>query len=86
MSLILETIVSLKNVILTPHIGGYSKEIRSKMEQEALNKIDELLNEKNVIFDFDGVILNSHKVETDGFYELFKKYGKTIGEKSKKFI
>ena len=33
----------LKNVILTPHIGGYSKEIRSKMEQEALNKIDELL-------------------------------------------
>lgn len=40
---------------------------------------------KNVIFDFDGVILNSHKVKTDGFYELFKKYGKTIGEKSKKF-
>lgn len=40
---------------------------------------------KNVIFDFDGVILNSHKVKTDGFYELFKKYGKIIGEKSKKF-
>ena len=33
----------LKNVILTPHIGGYSKEIRSKMEQEALNQFDELL-------------------------------------------
>lgn len=33
----------LKNVILTPHIGGYSKEIRSKMEQEALNTFVELL-------------------------------------------
>ena len=27
------------NVILTPHIGGYSKEIRSKMEKEAIRKI-----------------------------------------------
>lgn len=40
---------------------------------------------KNVIFDFDGVILNSHKVKTDGFYELFKKYGKIVAQKSKKF-
>lgn len=29
----------LNNVILTPHIGSYSKEIRSNMEREALNYI-----------------------------------------------
>lgn len=32
----------LKNVVLTPHIGGYSKEIRSKMELEALNIFENL--------------------------------------------
>ena len=30
---------SLSNVVLTPHIGSYSKEIRSKMEDEALKNI-----------------------------------------------
>ena len=29
----------LNNVILTPHIGSYSSEIRSNMEIEALNYI-----------------------------------------------
>ncbi len=29
--------INMKNVILTPHIGSYSKEIRSEMEKEALN-------------------------------------------------
>ena len=29
----------LENVILTPHIGSYSKEIRFKMEAESLTKI-----------------------------------------------
>ncbi len=28
--------INLNNVILTPHIGSYSKEIRSEMEKEAL--------------------------------------------------
>ena len=32
-------LINLENVILTPHIGSYSKEIRSKMEQEALRNI-----------------------------------------------
>ncbi len=32
----------LKNALLTPHIGGYSKEIRSKMEIEALNLFENL--------------------------------------------
>jgi len=32
-------LIDLENVILTPHIGSYSKEIRSKMEQEALRNI-----------------------------------------------
>ena len=31
----------------------------------------------NIIFDFDGVILNSHKVKTDAF-EKFCKFGKSI--------
>ncbi len=30
---------------------------------------------KQIIFDFDGVILNSHKIKTKAFYKLFKKYG-----------
>ncbi len=29
---------------------------------------------KNILFDFDGVILNSMKIKGDGFVELFKKY------------
>ena len=32
----------LKNVVMSPHIGSYSKEIRLKMEQEALNSIFKL--------------------------------------------
>ena len=37
----------------------------------------------NIIFDFDGVILNSHKVKTDAFEKVFSKFGKSIGEKQK---
>jgi len=29
---------------------------------------------KNILFDFDGVILNSMKIKADGFIELFKVY------------
>ena len=36
-------LINLKNVVLTPHIGGYSKEIRSKMEIEALSSIDKFV-------------------------------------------
>ena len=32
-------LTSLDNVILTPHIGSYSKEVRSQMEKEALVNI-----------------------------------------------
>jgi D-3-phosphoglycerate dehydrogenase len=32
-------LINLDNVVLTPHIGSYSKEIRSKMEKEALDRI-----------------------------------------------
>ena len=39
----------------------------------------------NIIFDFDGVIINSHKVKTQAFYEVFKYYGKNIALKAKKF-
>ena len=32
-------LINLDNVVLTPHIGSYSKEIRSNMEKEALDRI-----------------------------------------------
>ena len=32
-------LINLNNVVLTPHIGSYSKEIRSRMEKEALDSI-----------------------------------------------
>ena len=33
----------------------------------------------NIIFDFDGVIMNSHIIKTNAFYYVFSKYGKNIG-------
>ena len=39
----------------------------------------------NIIFDFDGVIINSHKVKTLAFYNVFKVYGDLYGLKAKKF-
>tara|TARA_Y100000816_G_C26081498_1_gene570042 strand:- start:362 stop:1009 length:648 start_codon:yes stop_codon:yes gene_type:complete len=38
---------------------------------------------KGVIFDFDGVIVESNKVKSDAFYSLYVKYGKEIAEKVK---
>ena len=38
-----------------------------------------------IIFDFDGVILNSHNIKTQAFYKIFKKYGKKIATKSKNY-
>lgn len=39
----------------------------------------------NIIFDFDGVIINSHKVKTLAFYDIFKIYGKPYALNAKKF-
>ena len=39
----------------------------------------------NIIFDFDGVIINSHKIKTLAVYNIFKSYGKNIGLKARKF-
>ena len=38
-----------------------------------------------IIFDFDGVIINSHKIKTQAFYYTFKSYGKNFASKAKKF-
>ena len=38
-----------------------------------------------IIFDFDGVIFNSHKIKTRAFYDIFKSYGKNIALKAKQF-
>ena len=35
-----------ENVILTPHVGSYAKEIRMAMEMEAVNNLIEGLNTK----------------------------------------
>ena len=40
----------------------------------------------NIIFDFDGVIINSHKIKTKAFFLTFKSYGKTIANDSKNFM
>ena len=34
---------------------------------------------KTLIFDFDGVIINSSKIKTDAFEKLFSCHGKTAG-------
>ena len=39
----------------------------------------------NIIFDFDGVIINSHKIKTNAFHEIFKDYGNNVAKKSKKY-
>ena len=39
-------LVELENVILTPHIGSYAKEIRIKMETEAAENLLRGINEK----------------------------------------
>ena len=38
-----------------------------------------------IIFDFDGVILNSHNIKTKGFYEIFKIYGKTKAIRAQRY-
>ncbi len=44
------------------------------------------MNKKlNIIFDFDGVVINSHLTKTSAFYDVFKVYGKNIALKAKKF-
>ena len=43
------------------------------------------MSKTQIIFDFDGVILNSHKVKTVGFYFTFKKFGNSIGSKAKNY-
>ena len=39
----------------------------------------------DIIFDFDGVIINSHKVKSHAFYNLFKNYGNNIALKAKRY-
>ena len=36
---------------------------------------------KSIIFDFDGVILNSNNIKAEAFGELYNKYGKKIENK-----
>jgi phosphoglycolate phosphatase-like HAD superfamily hydrolase len=38
-----------------------------------------------IIFDFDGVILNSHIIKAQAFYEIFKIFGKAKAKKAQKY-
>ena len=38
-----------------------------------------------IIFDFDGVILASHKIKTQAFYEIFLPFGKKIATRVKNY-
>ena len=42
-------------------------------------------NLKNIIFDFDGVILDSLDCKTDAFYQIYLPYGKKIAKKVKDY-
>lgn len=39
----------------------------------------------NIIFDFDGVVINSHKVKTLAFSYIFRTYGKNVALRARKF-
>ena len=43
------------------------------------------MNKIQIIFDFDGVILNSHKVKTRAFYFIYQEYGKNKALKAQKY-
>ncbi len=36
------------------------------------------------IFDFDGIILNSHKIKTQTFQRIFSRFGFSVGTNAKK--
>ena len=40
---------------------------------------------KTIIFDFDGVILNSNYIKTRTFYNLFQSYGKKVADNAVKY-
>ena len=40
---------------------------------------------KAIIFDFDGVILNSVNLKTKAFYELYSRYGSNVAEEVKNY-
>ena len=40
-----------------------------------------MINLRAIIFDFDGVILDSNDVKTEAFYEMYIQYGESIAKK-----
>lgn len=38
-----------------------------------------------IIFDFDGVILNSHNIKTNAFFEIFKEFGNIKAKQAQKY-
>ena len=44
-----------------------------------------IINNMQIIFDFDGVILRSHVIKSRAFYQIFKIFGKTKAKKAQKY-
>lgn len=50
-----------------------------------MNKLDSLYNYKTIIFDCDGVVLNSNKVKTQAFYNTALAFGQAAAERLVKY-
>lgn len=43
------------------------------------------MQKHQIIFDFDGVILDSHNVKTEAFLEIFKEYGNIKAQQAQRY-
>lgn len=50
-----------------------------------MNKLDNINNYKTIIFDCDGVVLNSNKVKTQAFYNTALAFGQAAAERLVKY-
>lgn len=50
-----------------------------------MNKLDSMCNYKTIIFDCDGVVLNSNKVKTQAFYNTALAFGQAAAERLVKY-
>ena len=59
--------INLDNTVLTPHIGSYSKEIRSRMEKEAIDLILKVKFKMDIILILTELLLIAIKLKQTHF-------------------